>query len=77
MSDLTKLQIQESMSETDAYELALKVITNQQEQVRVLTEALEVMLNKAYKQNWNDSYPDELAQAEAAIDYAGWLDEQA
>lgn len=32
-----------------------------------LAAALNRMLGKAYKQNWNDNYPDELAQAEAAI----------
>jgi hypothetical protein len=32
-----------------------------------LLAALEVMVNKATKQNWNDKYPDELAQAFAAI----------
>jgi hypothetical protein len=35
-----------------------------------LLAALERMLGKAYKQNWNDMYPDELAQAEAAVDKA-------
>jgi hypothetical protein len=29
--------------------------------------ALIRLLGKCYKQNWNDNYPDELAQAEAAI----------
>lgn len=32
-----------------------------------LLEALEVMLSKAYKQNWNDQYPKALELAEAAI----------
>lgn len=32
-----------------------------------LYSALEVMLGKAYKQNWNDNYPEELEQAQAAI----------
>ena len=32
-----------------------------------LLEALERVLHKAYKQNWNDNYPEELALAEAAI----------
>ena len=32
-----------------------------------LLEALERMIGKAYKQNWNDNYPEELGQAEAAI----------
>lgn len=33
----------------------------------VLLAALRVMVHKATKQNWNDQYPDELAQAYAAI----------
>lgn len=32
-----------------------------------LLEALQAMLNKAYKQNWNDQYPDEVEAAQAAI----------
>lgn len=32
-----------------------------------LLEALQAMLNKAYKQNWNDQYPDELDAAQSAI----------
>lgn len=32
-----------------------------------LLEALQLMLNKAYKQNWNDNYPDELEKAQSAI----------
>lgn len=32
-----------------------------------LLEALQEMLNKAYKQNWNDQYPDEVSKAQAAI----------
>lgn len=32
-----------------------------------LLAALERMLSKAYKQNWNDNYPEELEQAESAI----------
>lgn len=32
-----------------------------------LLEALQAMLNKAYKQNWNDQYPDEIETAQAAI----------
>ena len=32
-----------------------------------LLGALETMLGKAYKQNWNDGYPEILDQAEAAI----------
>jgi hypothetical protein len=32
-----------------------------------LLAALEVVVSKARKQNWNDCYPDELAQAVAAI----------
>lgn len=35
-----------------------------------LLEALQAMLNKAYKQNWNDQYPDELSKAQAAISKA-------
>ena len=38
--------------------------------VAILESALKAMLHKAYKQNWNDNYPDEVAQAEAAIDKA-------
>jgi len=30
-------------------------------------EALKAMLGKAYKQNWNDQYPDQVALAEAAL----------
>ncbi|HDR2785797.1 TPA: hypothetical protein QCJ60_005205 [Enterobacter sichuanensis] len=32
-----------------------------------LLEALQAMLSKAYKQNWNDQYPDEVSKARAAI----------
>lgn len=32
-----------------------------------LLEALQAMLNKAYKQNWNEQYPDEVEAAQAAI----------
>jgi hypothetical protein len=32
-----------------------------------LFEALQAMLNKAHKQNWNDQYPDEVDAAQAAI----------
>ncbi|HFK5622983.1 hypothetical protein EKS35_13970 [Enterobacter hormaechei subsp. steigerwaltii] len=35
-----------------------------------LLEALQAMLNKAYKQNWNDQYPDEVSKAQAAISKA-------
>jgi len=32
-----------------------------------LLEALDLLLGKAYKQNFNDSYPEILAKAEAAL----------
>ncbi|UYW83865.1 hypothetical protein [Escherichia coli] len=32
-----------------------------------LLNALQAMLNKAYKQNWNDHYPDEVSKAQSAI----------
>ena len=32
-----------------------------------LLEALQKMLSKAYKQNWNDAYPEEIQSAQAAI----------
>lgn len=35
-----------------------------------LLEALHAMLNKAYKQNWNDQYPDEVEAAQNAISKA-------
>lgn len=35
-----------------------------------LLKALQEMLNKAYKQNWNDQYPDEVSKAQAAISKA-------
>lgn len=35
-----------------------------------LLEALQAMLNKAYKQNWNDQYPDEVEAAQHAISKA-------
>ncbi|EOZ5069694.1 hypothetical protein ACQRVR_005202 [Enterobacter cloacae] len=35
-----------------------------------LLEALQAMLNKAYKQNWNDQYPDEVSKAQEAISKA-------
>lgn len=35
-----------------------------------LLEALQAMLSKAYKQNWNDQYPDEVSKAQAAISNA-------
>ncbi|HHY6411300.1 TPA: hypothetical protein ACV5TU_000410 [Salmonella enterica] len=36
----------------------------------LLIEALQAMLNKAYKQNWNDQYPDEVSKAQEAISRA-------
>lgn len=35
-----------------------------------LLEALQAMLSKAYKQNWNDQYPDEVSKAQEAISKA-------
>ena len=35
-----------------------------------LLNALQAILNKAYKQNWNDQYPDEVSKAQAAISKA-------
>lgn len=35
-----------------------------------LLNALQAMLNKAYKQNWNDHYPDEVSKAHSAISKA-------
>ncbi|MFJ5981927.1 hypothetical protein ACIQCX_13535 [Enterobacter cancerogenus] len=35
-----------------------------------LLNALQAMLSKAYKQNWNDQYPDEVSKAQAAISKA-------
>ena len=35
-----------------------------------LLEALQKMLSKAYKQNWNDAYPEELKSAQDAINKA-------
>lgn len=35
-----------------------------------LLEALQAMLRKAYKQNWNDQYPDEVSKAQEAISKA-------
>ncbi|HAN3387940.1 TPA: hypothetical protein IE820_001916 [Escherichia coli] len=35
-----------------------------------LLEALQAMLNKAYKQSWNDHYPDEVSKAQSAISKA-------
>ena len=32
-----------------------------------LLEALKAMLEKAYKQNWNDGYPAQVSAAETAI----------
>lgn len=32
-----------------------------------LYEALHVMVDKATRQNWNDAYPEQLAQAQAAL----------
>lgn len=32
-----------------------------------LLEALQRMVSKAHKQNWNDAYPEELQSAQAAI----------
>lgn len=32
-----------------------------------LLNALQAMLNKAYKQNWNDHYPDEVSKAQSSI----------
>ncbi|KWE25688.1 hypothetical protein [Burkholderia territorii] len=38
-----------------------------------LLAALQAMVHKATKQNWNDSYPDQLAQAFAAIEKATYV----
>ena len=35
-----------------------------------LLEALQKMVSKAHKQNWNDAYPEELQSAQAAINKA-------
>lgn len=35
-----------------------------------LLEALQKMVSKAYKQNWNDAYPEEIQSAQAAINKA-------
>lgn len=35
-----------------------------------LLQALQSMLSKAYKQNWNDNYPEEVEAAQAAISKA-------
>lgn len=35
-----------------------------------LLDALQKMLSKAYKQNWNDAYPEELKSAQDAINKA-------
>ena len=35
-----------------------------------LLNALQAMLNKAYKQNWNDHQPDEVSKAQSAISKA-------
>ncbi len=35
-----------------------------------LLNALQAMLNKAYKQNWNDHYPAEVSKAQSAISKA-------
>lgn len=35
-----------------------------------ILNALQAMLNKAYKQNWNDHYPDEVSKALSAISKA-------
>ena len=35
-----------------------------------LLEALQKIVSKAYKQNWNDAYPEELQSAQAAINKA-------
>jgi len=35
-----------------------------------LLEAIQAMLSKAHKQNWNDKYPEEVEAAQAAIDKA-------
>ena len=41
------------------------------EQVKAeLLEALQLMVRKAQKQNWQDNYPTELGKAKAAIDKA-------
>lgn len=42
----------------------IEKLTRDREQ---LLEALKAMLSKAYKQNWNDAYPEQLEQAQAAI----------
>lgn len=35
-----------------------------------LLEALQRMVSKSHKQNWNDAYPEELQSAQAAINKA-------
>ena len=54
--------------ETKAYYEGLKDQLRQlAEQRAALLEALVVMESKAVRQNWNDDYPEQLAQARAAI----------
>lgn len=47
----------------EAAGIALELVAQRDE----LLAALEGMLGKAYKQNWNDQYPDEIAAAEHVI----------
>lgn len=42
-----------------------------------LLAALKALLNKAYKQNWTDAYPDQVKQAQTAIDLAEGVEEMA
>ena len=55
-----------------AYGLLFRDMAALRVKADALAAALNRMLGKAYKQNWNDNYPDELAQARAAIaNYTG------
>lgn len=59
-----------AQAEYEALMASAAALMRLHEAAPALLDALRVMVNKATKQNWNDAYPDELAQAFAAIELA-------
>jgi len=57
----------EGMENFDDSEVVQWLVSYHEEVKSELLEALQAMLNKAYKQNWNENYPDEIELAQAAI----------
>lgn len=52
------------------FEAGHRIASKTNEAAPELLEALQKMVSKAYKQNWNDAYPEEIQSAQAAINKA-------